>query len=227
MDQFDVVDIRNRIGYTFKDGSLLLCAFTHSSFANEHGVTSNERLEFLGDSIVNMVVAEALFLRYPDRDEGFLSKARAQIVSTRSLARTVEQIGISRYLRCGGGNAGASIRNNAAVKADLFESVVGAMMIDAGDIAVCKSFITDKLKDALQYDYTGDNVTDFKSKLIEHFAQKGRSVRFVTVPTPDAPSPDFTSEVVVDDRVLGKGRAASKKKAEQAAAKCAAESLKL
>ncbi len=166
MSDFNANIIQSKIDYVFENQSLLKLAFTHSSYANENKVASNEKLEFLGDSILNFCIAEYLF-RKGGGDEGILSVMRSKIVSEPPLARCVETLGITQFLICGVGEQRNNPHKSDAVMADLFEAVVGAIYLDSGDIRACEAFILRHLKDAVTDAIDGKKPQKFTFKIIE------------------------------------------------------------
>ena len=138
-----IKDLEAAIGYRFKNIMLLQNALSHSSYANEHwhnSLMSNERLEFLGDSVLGMVVAEHLYKQFPDRPEGELTKMRADMVCETSLAAIAEKIGLGQHLLLGHGEDRLGGRNRASILADAVESVIAASFLDGG-MAAARSFI--------------------------------------------------------------------------------------
>ena len=125
------------IGYKFKDKKLLLKALTHSCYSNEHRVESNERLEFLGDAIIEFIITERLYLEFKSK-EGDLSKIRSMIVSEKPLSEAIDKLGLEKCLLKGVGESKTSI-SSKAVKCDMFEAIVGAIYLDGG-IENAKSF---------------------------------------------------------------------------------------
>ena len=167
---FDIESIEKKIGYRFDDKSLLKLAFTHSSYANENKVASNEKLEFLGDSILNFCVADYLF-RKGGGNEGTLSVMRSKIVSEPPIARCVDGLDIIGHLACGVGESHNQNKSDA-VKADLFEAVVGAVYLDCDDIAVCQSFIIKHLGTAVNDALAGKQPLKYTFRIIEKKAKK-------------------------------------------------------
>ena len=215
--------VEKLIGYTFKNTALLDEALTHASYANEHGARSYERLEFLGDSVLGMTVSVYLMKRYPDKDEGFLTKAKAQIVSGPTLARRVEDLGIVGYVLHGAGKASAEVAASAKVKEDIFEAVTGAIMTDGG-LAEAEKFIKRLLNDVMEKDFSLKTDSDSKSRLLETVTKRGAECRFEIAPTDDGNPPEaYVAEVYIDGSLYGTGRGRSKKRAVQAAS---AEALK-
>ena len=196
------------IGYTFKNPALLDEALTHASYANEHGVKSYERLEFLGDSVLGMTVSVELMKKYPDKDEGFLTKAKAQIVSGPTLASHIDALGIVLFVMHGAGKASAEVIESAKVKEDVFESITGAIMQDGG-LEKAVEFVKRHLKDVLEKDYSVGEC------------------HFESLPTDDNFPPEgYIAKVYIDGEIFGTGKGKSKKKAEQAASAEALKKLK-
>ena len=215
--------ILEKIGYVFLDVVLLSEAFTHASFSNEHALPSYERLEFLGDAVLGMEVAEYLYGRYPGADEGFLTKTKASIVSGKTLAPVIERLDLVQYLRVSSGNNETEVRSSKNIKEDLFEALVGAITVDGG-VDESRKFILRELESELNRDYTVDNVTDFKSKLLETAVHKGIKAEFVVGVSPNDPK-TFVAEVMLDGVVCASGTGASKKKAAQSAAEAALKKI--
>lgn len=219
MSDFDVVGAEKIIGYEFSDKSLLVAALTHQSYINEHGKKESnyQRLEFLGDAILDFVVAEMLYFTSSD-DAGKMTKDRIKVVSREPLARAVENLGLLDFVRVGkGAKDEAFIKDKP--KSEIFESVLAAIYIDSKkNIDVVRKFIQDNL--------TLNSVTgDAKSRLQEytqkHFA--GELPRYETEPKLGENA--FTSVVYVCDKQMGSGDGRTKKEAERAAAKHALNSF--
>lgn len=228
MIKFDVNIIEDIIGYKFQDQRILMEAFTHSSYANENADSSYERLEFLGDSILGMVVSQYLFNRYPDEDEGFLTKAKASIVSGRTLSKAIDRMGLIDYVRTASGSIEEEIKRSNNVKEDIFEAIIGAIIQDSGKFEVAEGFIYSKLGNEMNADFKKVSVTDFKSRLLELCAQKGGiDVTFDVVPLADNVNSGFMATILLNGKKYGSGKALSKKKAEQQAAKQTLEMLKI
>jgi ribonuclease-3 len=210
--------IEKKLGYKFKDRKLLKTALTHSSYANETSVESNERLEFLGDAVLGFVVARVLYDRYPDAAEGKLSKMRSAIVSRMNFAHYAQELKIDKQLLLGKGeeNTGGSLRQSNLAGA--FESVIGAIFIDGGYRKV-NSIITKLLKNCLSGDQ--EIFKDYKTKLQEVAQRKFRKVPKYKVVLEEGPPHDkfFHIEIKLGRKCLGKGVGRNKKQAEQEAAK--------
>jgi len=212
MKNFDLIDVQKKIGYGFKDWELLFSAFTHASFANENGVGSYERLEFLGDSIINYIVAEYLFDRYRGQDEGFLTKTRAALVSTKTLAEAIDKLDLVDYMRTSAGSVADEVIKSVSVKADLFEAITAAIMLDGGRMEECKKFVLRNLESMIPEAGVVNN--DYKSLLLEECAKNGHKAVFVT----EAAEVGFESEIFIGGAKAGTGKGGSKRKAEQQAA---------
>jgi len=218
--------LEEKLGYQFKNGDLLTTALTHSSFANEHkksGIECNERLEFLGDSILGMITAEHLFRNEPGMPEGKMTRLRAELVCERSLVSVADELELGDYLKLGHGEESGGGRDRDSILADAFEAVIGAIYLDSGEESARK-FIQKFVFDA---ERGGEwSVTDYKTTLQE-IVQKNRgellSYRVIESNGPDHER-SFTVEVMINSNHIGTGHGHSKKEAEQMAAK---EALKL
>jgi ribonuclease-3 len=221
-DEFD--DLEQRIGYRFADRGLLEHALTHKSRAAEDisgGVFDNESLEFLGDAVLGLVVADALFRRYPDYTEGQKSKIKASVVSTQSLARHAEQIRLGEHLLLGRGEEKTGGRFKQALLADAYEALIAAIYLDGGLPAVAE-FLDRELGDAIEVGSTEDVVgQDYKSALQERLQALGKPLPEYRVASESGPDhrKAFTIEVVVHGDVLGRATGKAKKEAEQEAAR--------
>lgn len=217
-------ELEKRLNYTFKNKDLLQLALTHSSFCNENrkkGFTeSNERSEFLGDSVLSLVTAEYLFHRYPDVDEGFLTRTRAALVCEETLAHFATLLDLGDYMLFGKGEAAASGgRHRKSTLSDAFEAVIAAIYLDGGMDEAKKfvlSYITDMLETVIK---TGSE--DYKSRLQRIVQQTPEEVLSYTLVGEEGPPHDrtFDYEVYLNSNLLGKGRGRSKREAEQAAAR--------
>ena len=214
------------MGYRFRDIGLLEHAMTHSSYANEHrseGLTSNERLEFLGDSVLGMVVADDLFREHPDMPEGELTRTRAALVCEGSLYEVARSLGLGSYLRLGKGEDAGGGRQRTSILADATEAMLAAVYLDGGIEAVrpiIRRLILDKEREkAVDRDYkTG------LQELVQRRPGQAVSYRLVEETGPDH-ARVFVIEVSVGGKPVGVGRGRSKKEAEQMAAKAALEKL--
>ncbi len=222
-----IKDLEAAIGYTFKNISLLQNALAHSSYANERwhdGLKSNERLEFLGDSILGMVVAEYLYANYPRNLEGDLTRMRADAVCETALAKVARRIELGRHIQLGNGEEQGGGRNRDSILSDALEAVIAACYLDGG-MAVAKAFI---LRFVLQEEpVQQNNNRDFKTALQELVQQKKNQVLSYALVGESGPdhNKSFTVELSLNGKAVGRGEGTSKKRAEQAAARAAMEKL--
>ena len=223
-DEFE--DLETRIDYRFKDRGLLEHALTHKSRAAEDvsgGVIDNESLEFLGDAVLGFVVADALFQRFPDYSEGQKSKIKAAVVSTQSLARHAERLGLGEHLILGRGEEKTGGRFKAALLADAYEALIAAIYIDGG-IEAARAFLGRELDQAIdagrEPDFHGQ---DFKSALQERLQSLGRPLPEYRVVNEEGPDHRkiFHVDVVVAGATLATATGRAKKEAEQEAARLA------
>ena len=222
-----IKDLEAAIDYRFKDITLLQNALSHSSYANERwhdSLKSNERLEFLGDSILGMVTAEYLYRNFPDRPEGDLTRMRADMVCERALAVVAERIHLGEHLLLGHGEEAGGGRSRDSILADAVESVIAACFLDGGMDAARKFIDTFVLTEVPVRKLRN---ADYKTALQELVQQKkGQTLSYALV-AESGPDHDkhFTVEVSLNGKVVGRGDGRSKKKAEQEAAKTAIENL--
>lgn len=215
--------LQNNLGYQFKNPALLSRALTHSSYANERHVDTgdNERLEFLGDSVLGFITAEYLFANHRDFPEGELTKLRAYAVCEKSLFSYAEEIGLGSYLKLGKGEERTGGRTRPSVLSDAFEAVIAAIYLDGG-MDEAKKFV---LRFVVPYVEAKPTFKDYKT-MLQEVVQKnqGETLEYVLV-SETGPDHDkcFTVEVHLNSNVLGRGVGGSKKKAEQNAAKEALE----
>ncbi|MBQ7415876.1 MAG: ribonuclease III [Oscillospiraceae bacterium] len=222
-----ISDLETAIGYRFKNISLLQNALTHSSYANErwhNSLMSNERLEFLGDSILGMTVADHLYRNFPDRPEGELTRMRADMVCEKTLAAVANRIGLGQHLLLGHGEEQGGGRSRESILADAVESIIAACYLDGGfesAAAFIRSFIlchvpVNQLKNV-----------DYKTGLQELVQRKKNQVLTYALVGESGPDHDkqFVVEVSLNGQVVGQGTGRSKKRAEQDAARAAMEKL--
>ena len=222
-----IKDLEKAIGYQFGNISLLQNALTHSSYANEryhNSLMSNERLEFLGDSILGMVVAEHLYRNFPDRPEGELTRMRADMVCERALAEVANRLSLGQHLMLGHGEERFGGRSRDSILADAVESVIAATYVDGGmDAAV--SFI----RKFILCDVPAQRLrnADYKTALQELVQQKKNQVLTYALVGESGPDHDkkFDVEVMLNGNVVGSGSGSSKKRAEQDAARVAIGNL--
>ena len=222
-----IKDLEQAIGYRFQNITLLQNALTHSSYANERwhdSLRSNERLEFLGDSILGMVVAEYLYHHFPDRPEGELTRMRADMVCERSLAAVANRVGLGQHLQLGHGEEQGGGRHRDSILADAVESVIAASFLDGGMAAaqgIIQRFIL------CDVPVTKLHNVDHKTALQELVQQKKNQVLSYALVGESGPDHDkeFAVEVMLNGQVVGKGVGSSKKRAEQDAARAAIAAL--
>ena len=212
-----------KIGYTFRDRTLLENALTHSSYANEHrdkGLSSNERLEFLGDSILGLVVADHLYRTRKDLPEGDLTRIRAALVCEASLVEVAKVLDLGGYLRLGKGEAGGGGRNRPSILADAVEAMLAAVYLDGG-IGQTRKLIHTLILDQEQERIGAGR--DFKTALQELVQRESGQVLSYRVIGESGPDhcKTFEMEVLLNGKPIGAGQGRSKKEAEQAAAKAA------
>ena len=222
-----IKDLETAIGYRFKNITLLQNALTHSSYANErwhNSLLSNERLEFLGDSVLGMLVAEYLFKTFPDRPEGELTRMRADMVCEHTLATVANKIGLGEHLLLGHGEERLGGRSRESILADATESVIAACFLDGG-LAAAEQFV--KRYILVEVPVSRPNNMDYKTALQELVQQKKNQVLSYALVGQSGPDHDkqFDVEVSLNGTVVGSGSGRSKKRAEQMAAKSAMEKL--
>lgn len=220
-------EIEEHLGYTFKDKDLLILAFIHRSFVNENKQISqhNERLEFLGDSVLGLLIADYLYVSLPGTPEGELSYLRSRLVEASACVGYAESLGIKRYLIMGKGERMNDGRGRESILSDLFEALIGAIYIDGGLEAV-RVFLFLKLK--LNFDGILKTPIQNWKALLQDYSQKkcGQPPVYELV---KESGPDhnkiFEVNVAINNEVIGKGLGESKKEAQQAAAKVALNNL--
>ena len=222
-----IKDLEAAIGYRFENITLLQNALTHSSYANErwhNSLMSNERLEFLGDSILGMVVAEYLYRTFPDRPEGELTRMRADMVCEQTLASVAGRIDLGRHLLLGNGEEQGGGRSRNSILADAVESVIAATFLDGG-MAAARKFIQQFI--LVEVPVTKLHNVDYKTALQELVQQKKNQVLSYRLTGESGPDHDkrFEVEVSLNGAVVGMGSGSSKKRAEQDAARAALERL--
>ena len=214
--------LEKKLGYAFRDPSLLQAALYHSSYANEHRgahIASNERLEFLGDAVLGFVTAEHLYKKHPDLPEGDLTRIRAALVCEESLHEVAQTLSLGDHLCLGKGEEQGGGRRRPSILADATESVFAAVYLDGG-IEAARELIHRVLLDKEREELVEERRRDYKTELQE-LVQR-RSNQTLQYELVSASGPDhakvFTSRVLLNGQPIGKGQGHSKKEAEQAAA---------
>ena len=214
MVDFDIKKIERIIHYGFKDKQILKTAFTHSSYANQNGVTSNQRLEYLGDSILNFAVADYLYNNF-DVEEGQMSKWRSKMVNSDNLSSIIDILGLDKYLLLG--SSFNKQEPAKSIKEDLFESLVGAIYIDSS-LEKAKRFIFRfiDIKKAIK-----KKDLDYKSLLQEEVQKvKGANLVYFTYEMPQQPG-TFCAEIYINDVFVSRSMNTTKKQAQIDCAKLA------
>ena len=223
--------LEERIGYTFQDKILLRTALTHSSYAHERKINKiecNERLEFLGDSVLGLIVSTYMFENFPHFDEGRMTKLRAQVVCEASLYQCAKRIGLGDYLRMGNGELSSGGNKRPSILADAFEAVLGAYYLDQG-FAAAQQYLLGLLEEEINAVCNGQLVMgDYKSMLqerLQHEAQYEIVYEMLDFEGPEH-NRIFTSGVFINGMEYGSGKGRTKKESEQQAAREALERLR-
>ncbi len=215
----DFSELESKINYNFKNKSLLFLALTHSSYANEHSLVSNERLEFLGDAVLELAMSKYLY-NNETQDEGILTKKRAKLVCENALNIYASKIDFNKYILLGHGEEATGGRNRKAIIADALEALLGAVFLDGGfdkALSLVLNLFVPYINEALKNQ-------DYKSILQEKLQSEKRSIHYEIVKESGLPN-DKTFEAIVymDEIIMGRGIGKSKKEAEMEAAKNALE----
>ena len=219
-------ELQSFLSITFQNVALLKQAFTHASYRNEHrksAIQDNERLEFLGDAVLEVIVSDYLFRAFPDLPEGELTRMRAAIVCEASLVVFARRLGFDRYVRLGRGEERSGGRQRPALLADVFEAFIGALYLDQGLAAVqafADTYLFTHIEESLM-------AADYKTALQEWVQQNlGRPLKYQIVEERGpAHAREFVVHVMVGEEMLGHGTGRSKKEAEQRAASAALQTL--
>lgn len=213
------------LGHTFADPQLLRLALTHRSVsADDPSRPDNERLEFLGDAVLQLVVTDTLYHTYPDLSEGEMAKVRAAVVSRPALAVVARRLDLGSKVELAPGEERTGGRNKDSILADAVEALIGAVYLDAG-VESARSVITSHWSDVIAERAKSPGVKDYKTRLQEHLAQDGTRPEYSVEGTGPDHKRTFTAVVQVDGSVLGSGAGRSKKAAEQEAARKALKAL--
>ena len=220
-------ELEKNIGYTFKNKELLKKALTHTSYAYEHGIESNEKLEFLGDSILEFISSTYLFANYSKLKEGEMTKVRATVVCEKSLYKVAKMHNFSDFLYLGKSEIQSGGENRPAILADSVEAVIAAIYLDGG-IEKAQKFIIENLKEEIEIASKNVGQKDYKTVLQEKLQKHGEVEIKYTILREIGPDHDktFEAQVECNNKKLATGIGKSKKQAEMKAAKEALNKLK-
>ncbi len=226
-----LLQLQEKIGYRFKKVGLLGTALKHRSYTHASGekaTESNERLEFLGDAVLGLVVGEYLYQKFPHQREGELSQLKSHLVSKAVLSERADEIGLDGYLFLSGPEVLSNNEGRASIITDAFEALIGAIYLDGG-LDAASRFLRRHLLHASGRLTPPKKHPNFKSILLEYSQAKGKGSPHYVLKSQEGPDHQklFTVEVFVQEQSLGKGKGRSKKEAEQAAAKEALERLEI
>lgn len=207
------------IGYEYKNPQLLFTALTHSSYANEHGIRNNERLEFLGDSVLSVIISDYIFKKMQTVNEGDLTKFRAAIVCEQGLNETAKKISLSSIIRLGKGEEMTGGRNRASIVSDAFEAVLASIYLDGG-LEAARKWLLELMDDLITEVLEGKKYCDYKTMLQEAVQKNhnGAVTYKVIKETGKDHNKTFEVQVLINDVPKSKGVGKSKKDAEQHAA---------
>lgn len=224
-----IAELEDKLGYHFSDRALLTRALTHSSFYKAEGRTprDNERMEYLGDAVLELCVSDFLYHTYPDMQEGSMTRARAELVCETALFRDAEPIGLAKHILLSHGEDAMGGRSKPSIVSDAMEAVICAIYLDGG-LEAARSFIAAHVTNSFAPAAVGIQQTDAKTRLQEYTQAKYEG-RLPTYRLMGEEGPDhhklFHMEVLFDDKVLGEGSGATKQQAGQDAARKALELL--
>lgn len=220
--------LEKSIGYTFKNKELLKKALTHTSYAYEKNIENNEKLEFLGDSILEFISSKYIFANYKNLREGEMTKVRAEVVCEDSLYKVAKLHNFSDFIRIGKSEANSNGNHKPAILADSIEATIAAIYFDGG-LSEAERFIVENLKDAIENSTKHVGMKDFKTVLQEKLQEKGEVSIKYTVIKESGPDHNkiFTVKVEADGTELATGEGKTKKHAEMNAAEKALEKFKL
>lgn len=219
--------LETKLGYQFQNPKLLDHALTHSSYANEHhlgSISSNERLEFLGDSVLGMIVADHLYRTFPDLPEGDLTRIRANLVCEGSLVLVAKEWDLGHYLKLGKGENACGGRSRPSILADAVEAVLAAVFLDGGlahDRDIIQRFLLDRME---QVNRASRDHKTYLQELVQRKSGQVLSYELIGESGPDH-NKTFQMQVLLNSQPIGQGTGHSKKEAEQAAANAAIERL--
>lgn len=222
IEPLSYLELEKNIGYVFRNKDFIITALTHSSYVNETkkaNSRSNERLEFLGDSILSVIVSEYIYRSSPELDEGYLTRIRANIVCENSLSEFAKEIDLGSYLLMGHGEAVSNGRERKSTVADAFEALLAAIYLDGG-MEQAKKFLLPRVKSALaKISKVGNE--DYKSRLQKIVQQTPEELLEYILVSEEGPPHDrvFAFKVMLNSNCLGEGKGRTKREAEQNAAR--------
>lgn len=223
----DIFDFLDELNIEYRNKALIEQAFIHSSYVNEHKAAKgdNERLEFMGDAVLQIWISTKLFKIEPPLSEGKMTTKRANLVCEKALATYVREFGLNRFLKLGAGEEKTGGRNRDSVIADMFEAFIGAVYIDTGMANVSK--LLEILINKHIHTYEEEDEIDYKTKLQEYVQADSRKSIVYEIKEASGPSnnPNFVFVVKIDGLIYGEGNGHSKKEAQKAAAKDALEKM--
>lgn len=219
MEDQDLTKLQDRLGVRFKDFTRLRRALTHRSAVGDNTLESNERMEFLGNSVVGLVASESLFSLFPHFTEGDLAKSKAYVVSETALADAAQELGLEEFMVMSPGEAASGGRRRRSILSDAFEAVIAAIYLDCGIVAARK-VIRKALKQAMNDVATDQHRRDYKSSLQERTQAQLRLTPIYRIVGELGHEHDktFVAQAIVGETVIGEGQGKSKKEAEQVAA---------
>ncbi len=215
----------SKLGYTFKDKKLLETALTHPSYGGDHHVPHYQRLEFLGDAVLELAISRHLYFEFPEVDEGKLTRIRAGLVREETLCRAARRLDLGRYIRLSVGEDRSGGREKPSILCDVMEAVLAAVYLDGGfDVAV--DVIRKALAEDLRPQFLEDHL-DAKSRLQEILQRDGGMPQYEFISMEGPPhAPLFRYSVTLDGRTLGTGDGTSKQNAQQEAARAALRAMR-
>lgn len=226
-----LIEFEKIIGYKFNDILLLNKALTHRSYANEHKkskIKDNERLEFLGDAVLSLVITEYIFNEFQNKREGELAKIRSSVVSSKALFKKSKELNLGEYILLGKGEESTGGRKRFSNLTNVYEAVIGAIFIDS-DFASAKIFILEQFKQDINEVVEKRIYLDYKSILQEYTQHQYKVRPIYKLIKEEGPehSKKFTVEVFIEDKSFGSGTSNTKKEAEQLSAEVASKKLKI
>lgn len=229
VDSERVSRLERAIGYTFSDRSFLITALKHRSYVYAHdgtGIDSNERLEFLGDAVLDLIVTDALYRRFPQKREGELTQIKSLVVSKPILAKKASEIDMGSHILLSHEEEASGGRHRMSIVSDAYEALIGAIYLDGG-LRPVEAFLNRSLIKDIDNLLANDDYLNFKSILLEHVQGGRKGQPHYTLHAEEGPDhrKTFIVEVAVNGRILGRGKGQSKKQAQQRAAKEALKAL--